>query len=195
MIKKSVIKKIDQVIKHIWLNEICNEYGQGHFLVEAGIQCSLYHHLRNQLEDILTENSLIVYPEFYFGGLRYYADIAICPVDMSLDTYLSDKVIDIASIIELKYGGSPYYIKTDIPKLKNYVQSLGYNCQYYFGVIDINTQRDRLTWLDKRSTNNWANGCFTELNAGWLDDEMCFEVNSYNNLNLQHKRIICDIEF
>ena len=196
MIKRSVIKEIDKVIKNIWLNEICSEYGNGFYLVESGIQCSLYHHLRNKLEMMLTDNNLIVYPEFYFSDLKYFADIAICQMDMSLDTCrLSDKLIDIAAIVELKYGGSQDYIKSDIPKLKNYVQSLGYDCQYYFGVIDNTTQRNKLNWLDKRSTNNWAYGCFTELNAGWLGDEMCFEVNSYNNLNFQHKMVPCSVNW
>lgn len=193
MIKKAVKKEIDKAIKRIWITEICKEYGEGHFLLEASLQCSLYHHLRNWLNPLLDENNLYIYPEFYFNQLRYYADIAICEMDMSMETYyLHDRLTDIAAVIELKYGGSSDYIKTDIPKLKTYVQSLGYDCQYYFGAIDEKTERVRLPWLDRRSTNNWANGCFTELNAGYLNGTMYFEVNSYNNMNIQQKRVQCN---
>ncbi len=198
MIKKSVKKKIDKAIKDVWLTEICKEYGAGFLLLEASLQCSLYHHLRNALQPLLEENNLYIYPEFYFQQLGFHADLAICEMEMgmALETYyLHDCLTDIAAIIELKYGGSSDYIKTDIPKLKTYIQSLGYDCQYYFGAIDEKAERKRLPWLDRRSTNNWASGCFTELNAGYLEGSMYFEVNSYNNLNVQQKRVSCDFSW
>ena len=196
MIKKAVKKEIDKAIKRIWITEICEEYGDGLLVREASIQCSLYHHLRNQLKYILDENNLYIYPEFYFSQFRYRADIAICEMDMCMETYdLHDRLKDIAAIIELKYGGSSNYIKGDIPKLKNYVQSLGFDCQYYFGSIDERAKCERLPLLDRRSTNNWANGCFTELNAGRLDGTMYFEVNSYNHMNIQQKSVPCNISW
>ncbi|MBD5162074.1 MAG: hypothetical protein HDT14_08700 [Oscillibacter sp.] len=192
MIKKAIKKEIDKAIKRIWITEICKDYRERQLILEASLQCSLYHHLRNWLKSLLEENNLYIYPEFYFNQLRYHADIAICEMDMSLEPYhWHDRLTDVAAIIELKYGGSSDYIKTDIPKLKTYVQSLGYDCQYYFGAIDERTECGRLPWLDRRSTNNWANGCFTELNAGYLDGTMYFEVNSYNNMNIQQKRVEC----
>jgi hypothetical protein len=36
-----------------------------------------------------------------------------------------------------------------------------------------------LYWFDKRSTNNWAMGRVTELDAGWLDGKFVFEVHEY----------------
>ena len=77
-------------------------------------------------------------------------------------------------------------MKSDKAKLKKYFENfenLPYNCQYYFGVI-YETECWRLNWFDKRSTNNWAKGRLTELNAGYLDKQMVFEVNSYNNWNI-----------
>lgn len=121
-------------------------------------------------------------------------------MDMSLSkTWLAEKLTDVAAIIELKYDSgnalsTSDYIKTDIPKLKNYIHSLNYNCQYYFGVI-YETECEWLHWLDKRSSNNWANGRLTELNAGYLDETMYFEINSYNNTNLQQKKVPCNISF
>ena len=200
MIKTSVLKEIDKTIKDIWLNEICEDYGNGFLIKEASLQCSFYYHLWNSLKTLLNENNLYFYPEVYFKDLKYYADLAIVEMNMDLEcSYLADKLTDIAAIIELKYdSGSAIstsdYIKTDKTKIRKYVQSLGYNCQYYFGVI-YETECEWLNWFDKRSTNNWADGCLTELNAGYLDDRMFFEVNSYNNINVQNKRVSCNIHF
>lgn len=191
MTRKGIQRAIDKAIKDIWLSELCVEYGQGHFIVERSIQCSLYHHLRNRLDPLLEENGLYIYPEYYFSDLGYYADLAICQMDMEKETRLHDKLTDILAIIEIKYGGGSDYIKTDLPKFKTYMQTLDYDCQYYFAAIDVRMVRDRLSWLDGRSTGKWANGRFTELNAGWLDGEMYFEVNSYNGINIQQKTSRC----
>ena len=191
MRKKAIQKEIDKAIKSIWLNEMCTEYGQGHFILEASVQCSLYHHLRNWLDPLLQENGLYIYPEYYFSNLRYFADLAICKMDMTKEARLHDKMTDILAIVEIKYGGDSDYIKTDLPKFKSYMQALEYDCQYYFAAIDELAGRDRLRWLDGRSTNKWANGRFTELNAGWIDGAMYFEVNSYNGMNIQQKTTQC----
>ena len=200
MIKKSVRKEIDKVIKNVWLNNVCGDYGSGLLIKEASLQCSLYHHLQNELTVILKENDLYIYPEFYFKDLKYYADLAIVEMDMNSEKpWLSERLTDIAAIMELKFDGgnavsTSDYIKSDIPKMKEYFRNLAYDCQYYFGVI-YETECKWLNWLDKRSTNNWARGCVTELNAGYLDGTMYFEVNSYNNMNLQQKRISCNTVF
>ena len=200
MIKKSVKKVIDKVIKDTWLEDICSDYGRGLLIKEASLQCALYHHLRLRLADILEENNLYIYPEFYFKDLKYRADLVIVEMDMNMQTsYLSARVIDLAAIIELKYDGgnaksTEDYIKSDMPKLKRYFQSLPYDCQFYFGVIYEN-ECEWLHWFDKRTSQNWGNGRLTELNAGRMDDETIFEVNSYNGMNCQNKSRKCEIEF
>ena len=113
--------------------------------------------------------------------------------------YLWERMTDIAAIIELKYDGGTAkttedYIKSDKVKIKKYVDCLPYECQYYFGVI-YETECWWLHWFDKRSTNNWANGRLTELNAGYLDGKMHFEVNSYNNWNIGNESKLCNIQF
>lgn len=194
MIKKSVKKEIDRIIKEVWLNDICKEYGRGGLIKEASLQCSLYHHLQNRLGFILQENNLYIYPECYFKDLKYYADLAIVEMDMNNQAlYLWNRMTDVAAIIELKYDGgnaktTASYIQTDKAKIKEYVYNLPYDCQYYFGVI-YETECEWLQWFDRRSTNNWANGRLTELNAGYLDGEMYFEVNSYNNWNFQNRKM------
>ena len=195
MTKKGLQREIDKAIKNIWINEICSEYGAGHFILERSVQCSIYHHLRTRLDSLLEENSLYIYPEMYFTELGYYADLAICQMDIGAKGRLSQRMTDVFAIIELKYGGSTDYIRSDLPKFKSYIQTLDYDCQYYFGVIDERAGRDRLNLLDGRSTGKWASGRFTELNAGWLDDGMFFEVNSYNGLNMQHKIRRCDLNW
>lgn len=55
MVKKSVQRTIDRTIKSIWLNEICEEYGKGFFILEASLQNSFYHHLRCKLGELLIE--------------------------------------------------------------------------------------------------------------------------------------------
>lgn len=193
-------EKIDKVIKEVWLNEICHEYGVGNLIREASLQCSLYHHLRNRLEAVLKENNLYLYPEFYFKDLKYRADLAIIEMDFTKDVnHLKDCVEDVVAIIELKYAGGnsdtiSNYIKTDMPKIKEYIKNLNYDCQYYFGVIYEN-ECEWLHWFDKRQTNNWANGYLTELNAGYINEEMIFEVNSCNNMNSQHEKCKCKIMF
>lgn len=77
MIKKSVKKEIDKIIKEVWLNDICKDYGKGSLIKEASLQCSLYHHLQNEMDSILEENNLYIYPEFYFKDLCYNKNVLL----------------------------------------------------------------------------------------------------------------------
>ncbi len=195
MVKESVKRKIDRAIKDIWLTDLCREFGEGRFLVEADIQCSLYYHLRQRLDSLFRENRLYICSEFYVPGQGQrgqYIDLAILEMDMCLPGLLRERSTDAAAVIELKYGGGDNWVTSDFPKMKGYMDVFGRDCQYYFGVIDLR-EMARLNWLDGRS--RWARGCFTELNAGFLDGEMLFEVNSFNGLSpdLQHKRTQCNV--
>ena len=197
MITKNARLKIDRAIKMIWLKEICEDYGHGRLLREASLQSSLYYHLRSHLEDVLKENNLFIYPEFYIPELKYRADMAIVQMDLSTSGELSTRVVDIAVIIELKFEGGTAQgtvdvIKADLQKMKRYAKQMGENCQFYFGVI-YETECDWLYWLDRRSTEYWANGCMTELNAGYLDGVMTFEVNSYNHMGIQNRSATCEM--
>lgn len=200
MIDSAVLEEIDSVIKDIWLHEVCVDYAKGFLLKEASLQCCLYHHLQNRLGHLLQENQLYLYPEFYFNELHYFADLAIVKMDMEMETeYIGNRITDVAAVIELKYDGGTAkttedYIKTDIAKLKNYVKNMPFDCcQYYFGVI-YETECYWLNWLDKRRTNHWAKGKVTELNAGYLNDEVVFEVNSYNGIGIQKQSAICEMK-
>lgn len=183
MISKSVIKEIDRTIQEVWLNNIAKDYSNYYLLKEDSLKCSFYYHLRRKLATILKENNLRIYPEYYFSELRYKADIAIVEIDPFCEAnHLKDCVTKVIAVIELKYDGgnserAVSWIKSDIQKMKNYIQS-GIQCQYYFAVI-YETECEYLNWLDKRSTNHWAANNVTELDAGYLDGKMIFEVHSY----------------
>lgn len=197
MITKSARRAIDRVIKKVWLEEICEDYGSGRLLREASLQSSLYHHLRSYLGNVLEDNNLFIYPEFYVPELKYRADLAIVQMDLSAGGALSQRVSDIAAIVELKFEGGTAQgtldvIKADLQKLKQYAKQMDEYCQFYFGVI-YETECEWLHWLDRRSTEHWANGCVTELNAGYLDGVMTFEVNSYNHINIQNKSAVCQM--
>ncbi len=72
-----------------------------------------------------------------------------------------------------------YIINEDcLKKLKDYVQKSKFQCPLYFAVI-YEVECCWLHWLDKRSKNNWASGRVTELDAGWIDGIMNYEVHSY----------------
>lgn len=196
MIAKKAIQTIDQVIKEVWINDICEDYGKGKLLREASLQSSLYYHMRSYLKDVLDEHNLFIYPEYYVPELKYRADMAIVEMDFSAGGHLSERVSDVAAIIELKFEngtakGTTDIIKADLQKFKLYAQQME-NCQFYFGII-YETECKWLHWLDRRSTKHWADGCMTELNAGYLDGAMTFEVNSYNYMNLQNDRRVCQM--
>lgn len=78
MIKKGIRKEIDKVIKNVWLHNICSDYGSGLLIKEASLQCSLYHHLQNELDVILKANKLYIYPEFYFKDLKLLCRFSNC---------------------------------------------------------------------------------------------------------------------
>ena len=134
------------------------------------------------------EPNLRIYPEFYFRDLAYFADLAIVQVDPdSEEEYLANAVTDIIAIIELKYTAgtadrTATWVKKDVAKMKDYIQTGKLSCQFYFAVI-YEVECSSLRWMDRRSTNNWASGYVTELDAGYINDEMRFEVNAYNGMN------------
>lgn len=197
MVTGKVKREIDQVIKNVWLDGVCSDYGSGKLLREASLQSSLYYHLRSRLGKVLEDNSLFIYPEFYVPELKYRADLAIVQMDLSSGGALSKRVSDIAAIVELKFEGGTAQstadvIKADLQKLKRYAKQMNENCQFYFGVI-YETECEWLHWLDRRSTTHWADGCVTELNAGCLSGKMTFEVNSYNRMGIQSRSTICQM--
>ena len=188
MVKKSLLKEIDRTIKESWLRSIKKDYRDVCLIKEDSLKCSLYYHIRRKLSRMLQEENLRILPEFYIPSLSKRADLAIVKMDFSQDANsFTDYISDIVCIIELKYvaGFSNdilTWVKDDIWKIKQYLQEGRMDCQYYFACI-YEEECAYLQWMDKRSTNHWAKGYVTELNAGFVDGNMTFEVHSYNGLN------------
>ncbi|WP_092249282.1 hypothetical protein [Lacrimispora sphenoides] len=185
---KTVLVEIDRTIKEIWKVDVKSDYDKYRLLREDSLKCALYYHMRRKLDSILKENNLRIYPEYYInmGGLKYRPDIVIVKVGSEEKRFLKDMITEIVAIIELKYEygnsqGTANVIKRDIQKMKEYRQKMKLDCQCYFAVI-YEEERDYLNWTDKRTSNRWGRGCLTEMNAGYINGEMTFEVNSYNNL-------------
>lgn len=178
------MQKIDNTIRHIWLNEIKYDYDNGYLLREDSLKNSLYFHMRTKLGDVLSNNNLRIYPEFYFQGLKYRADLAIVQIDAETGSdYLKDNVRDVAAIFELKYVNPKaderayrQWILDDVKKIKHYIQDGKLNAQFYFAVI-YESEKKRMNWIDKRSSNHWAKSRVTELDAAIVGNEMCFEIH------------------
>lgn len=189
MLEESILKLIDKAIKEIWVNEVKRDYEEDYLLKEDSLKNSLYYHLRSKLEAVLRENNLRIFPEYYFPDLKYRADLAIVQMDVESENYyLKDRVKDVVAILELKYvnasnndEATEQWIMDDIRKFKRYIQEGNIDAQFYFAVIYEN-ERTTLNWMDKRSSNHWAKGRVTELDASIVGDEMQFEVHSYNGL-------------
>ena len=188
MIKKALLKEIDRAIKEIWLRPIKKDYFDVYLIKEDALKCSMYYHMRRKLSQILRGNNLRIIPEFYIQPLGKRADLAIVEMDFDLDVgTFKDYISDIIAIIELKYvagfsNDMLSWVKDDIWKMKQYLQEGHMDCQYYFACI-YEEECAKLQWMDYRSINNWASGRVTELNAGYIDGKMTFEVNSYNDFN------------
>lgn len=187
-LSKQLIVQIDRIIKEIWLKEIAQDYTEKYLLKEDCLKNSFYHHLRTRLSDVMEKHNIRIFTEYYISELRYRADIAIVQIDLEIkERHLADMVTDVLAIIELKYKagyskGIENEIKNDVKKLQDYIKIGRIDCQYYLAVI-YETECWALNWLDKRQTNNWAANRVTELDAGFIDGEMKFEVHSYNGLN------------
>ena len=147
---------------------------------------SLCYHLRRKLAGMLKENDLRIYTEKYFSGIKKKPDIIIAKIreDYVEDSlYASIREEDVAALLELKFTSdtalsTANWMKDDVWKLKEYVQSSKLQCPLYFAVI-YEVECSRLSWLDGRSTNHWAAGRVTELDAGWIGGKMEFEINTY----------------
>ena len=186
MIKKSVQKQIDVTIKEIWMKNIPKDYKEGYLINEDCLKMSLCYHLRRKLASVLRENNLRIYTEKYFPGMKKKPDIIIAEIrdeypECSL--YASIREEDVVAVLELKYRSDTAkstsdWMKEDLQKLKTYVQKSKLQCQMYFAVI-YEVECEWLHWMDGRSTNNWAAGRVTELDAGWIDGNIEFEVHSY----------------
>lgn len=186
LLKKEISSKINQTIKEIWLKNIPKDFEDGYIINEDCLKMSLCYHLRRKLAAILKENDLRIYTEKYFPNMKKKPDIIIAKIRDDYEEnslYSSIREEDVVALFELKFTSeaalsTENWMKDDVWKLKDYVQKSNLQCPLYFAVI-YEVECSWLSWLDGRSTNNWAAGRVTELDAGLIDGRMKFEVNSY----------------
>ena len=186
MVKKTVTKEIDRVIKEIWMKNIPKDFNEDYLINEDSLKMAQCYHMRRKLSALLKENNLRIYTEKYFPEMRKKPDIIIAEVKKEYkenNLYDSIHPENVAALIELKFKGdmsqsTANWIREDLKKLKEYANYSGLSCPLYFGVI-YEVDCEWLHWFDKRSTTNWAAGRVTELDAGWIGDKFLFEVNQY----------------
>ena len=186
LVNEEIKNKIDQTIREIWLKNIPKDFDEGYIINEDCLKMSFCYHLRRRLATLLKENNLRIYTEKYFPGMKKKPDIIIAKMreEFSEDTlYASIHEEDVVVLFELKFTSdttrsTASWMKEDLKKLKEYVQKSKLQCPLYFAVI-YEVECEWLHWLDKRSTNNWAANRVTELDAGWMEGKMQFEVHSY----------------
>lgn len=186
MISKEISIKIGKAVKEIWMKNIPKDFSEGYIINEDCLKMALCYHLRRKLSAILKENDLRIYTEKYFPGIKKKPDIIIAQLRDEYEEnslYASIREEDVVALFELKFTSETAqstadWVKDDLKKLKDYVQKSKFQCPLYFAVI-YEVECYWLHWLDKRSTNNWASGRVTELDAGWIDGIMNYEVHSY----------------
>lgn len=181
---KEIQKKIAEAVTKIWSEDIPYDYETFSLLKEDALKCAIYHHLRSRLEAVLCKNNLRIFPEYYIEELKYRADIAIVRINpANIKPKLKDMVTDVIAIFELKYDCSKNKSTTDcilkdVDKIRIYVKEMNKDCHYYFACIN-EVEMDSLKWFSEQDVNSWAKNKVTELDAGYVDGYMEFEVNSY----------------
>lgn len=193
MLDKKTIEEIDYTIKDIWLKNIRNDYLDEDMINEDCLKDCMYYHMRRRLSSILKKNNLRIYTEYTLPEIKKYrADMVIAQYEPNWEENYSSlrqsiQTEDIVAIVELKFTcgndvRTQEWVKHDTYKFRDYMHYGRAKCQFYLAVV-YETECEYLHWMDKRSTNNWANGYVTELNAGFIDGTIKFGVNSYNNMN------------
>ena len=197
-INYEILSAIDRAIKTVWLNNIQADWQNDALLREDSLKCAFYYHLRRKLANLLRKNNLRIFSEYRFAALNLKADLVIVKLHDNWKNadFLADAVSGVIAVIELKYTGDASRrmeetIKGDVRKFKRYLQEGNIDCLYYLGVI-YEAECLRLNWMDKRATNAWAGGRTAELDAGYMDGRIKFEVHSYKDLSrnkIQHLEI------
>lgn len=186
MVTEEVKKMIDRTIKEIWKKEIPRDFSEGYIINEDGLKMSLCYHLRRELADVLKENNVRIYTEKYFPAMKKKPDIILAEIreDYSENSlYSSIREEDVVALLELKFTSNAAqstedWMREDVRKLREYVQKSRLQCRLYFAVI-YEVECESLSWLNGKQTRNWAAGRVTELDAGWRNGVMEYEVHSY----------------
>lgn len=174
-------KRIKEIVKYIWVNEIKNDHYNGMLLREDSLKSSLYFHLRNYLKYEIEHDNVRIYTEYYVKGCNATADIAVALIDNDYKEYhdVKDATHPIA-VFELKALSAKIGKKKfqdDIDKVKNIYENAEIlnACDFYLCFINEYGDEDQF-WVDKRHKKNFK---ITECTAvyNWETEEMDWDVH------------------
>lgn len=173
----SEIETIKNTLISVWEKNIKNDYENTYLIQEDTLKCSLYHHLRNELGELLNQHNLAILTEYRgneFVGTNYRPDIVIVKLkDNCNEPYFVDRIEKLMFVIELKYkdssNGSTNDIYSDCDKIKEYMKMLNDDCQFILAVIQ-ETKWDEPFWFEEDDKKLGKNRV-TELVASYKNEK------------------------
>ena len=124
------INELPEVIKHIWINRIKEDFDEKMILNEDTLKSLFYYHLRLNLSELILEDNIRIFTEFTVQNKKI-ADLAIVNITVTHDII---DIVEVLALLEFKYkktknplkyidGFSNSSIKpfhSDLLKLKGY---------------------------------------------------------------------------
>ncbi|MEB2276822.1 hypothetical protein LAV82_22650 [Bacillus sp. ILBB4] len=168
MAPTNVSQFVNSVIKKVWSEDIKKDYHNHNLLYECSLQEAFYHHIRRRLgDDFLNQHNIKLFTEYRIGEQK--ADLAVVIIDPNLaeENHLQDCVIEVISVIEMKYKGefaSENEFNKDVIKVLSYISESTPDTMYYLAFIrEKDFQPDEVVnWVtDEQSLE--ANGQLTEM--------------------------------
>lgn len=146
--KKDIRNRIKEIVKHIWVNEIHDDYNNDIFLCEDTLKNVLYFYLRQYLKSEIEFDNIRIYTEYYLKDAKSKADILIGYLndktmkilDETREYYCTKEAVEPLAIFELKYksySGGENDFCSDISKVKERYKNVTEleNCDFYLCFI------------------------------------------------------------
>lgn len=172
---------IHNAIKHIWQNNLKEDYEKGWLWREDSLKNAFYFHLRNTLgKEFFETNGLRIVTELNLDDYYYRVDLAVVRVDDEYELQQNEPI----ALVEFKFKNSscaPEIITSDIKKFQQLCKDPAFASAYFYLAIlhEEHYSRNDASWLDGRQWR-WARSYLTEL-SGFFDletDELVMTVVS-----------------
>jgi len=164
--RKEMRKKIKEIVKHIWVNEIKNDYNRNLLIGEDTFKNAMYSHLKEYLKYEIELDDIRIYTEYYIKGAKSKADLVIGylnpytlkELEKTRKSYCTKEAVEPIAIFELKfksYSGADNDIINDLKKVKDkYMISDDLPiCDYYLAHIS-EYELDELFYVEKSRKQN-----------------------------------------
>ncbi len=178
--RKEMRKRIKEIVKHIWVNEIKNDYDRNLLIGEDSFKNVLFSHLREYLKYEIELDNIRIYTEYYIKDAKSKADLVIGylnpytlkELDRTRKSYCTKEAVEPIAIFELKYksySGADNDIINDFIKVQEkYMQADDLpKCDYYLAHIS-EYELDELFYVEKSKKQNHY---IIELAAMWSEEE------------------------